>query len=91
MADQFGETTSEALKAMFICNPVKKRVSVEGEVVAEDGIRNEKLHYMCYVFDPGRTNAEDKVFEVQNEYETGKYQAGGPRMSCVPSLKQRLE
>jgi len=88
MEDQLGETGREALKAAFICNPVKKRVLVDGKVVNEDGINMPELHYMCYVFDPGQTNARNKRFEVENEFEQNKYESGGPRMICVPSLKR---
>ncbi|MCP3969855.1 MAG: hypothetical protein GY717_05985 [Rhodobacteraceae bacterium] len=88
MKDQFGHTDSEALRAVFICNPVAKEVLVDGKVVNEDGINNPELHYMCYTFDPGRTDAENKRFAVENEFEQNKYKTGGPRMVCVPSLKR---
>lgn len=87
MADQFGETTSEALRAVFICNPVKKQVLVKGDVVAEDGINNEELHFICYEFDPGATDAENKGFKVENQFESDGYRSGGPKMICVPTLK----
>ena len=90
MADQFGSTESQALKAVFVCNPVKKEVIVDGKVVNSDGVRNEKLHFMCYVFDPGRTDAENMGIKVENEFETARYKTGGPKMICVPSLKERL-
>jgi hypothetical protein len=86
MLELFGETQSAALRAAFICNPLEKRASINGNVVSKREINNPELHYMCYMFDLSDTDAVEKTFGVKNQFELEEYQSGMPQMICVPTL-----
>ncbi len=80
LEDQFGKSSTVAVKPALLCTPVSKN----GEAIPD-----KQTHLVCYEIKPTRFKA--RKVEVRNQFGTESIVVNTPRLLCVPSDKKVLQ